>query len=149
MNTPSTNPPPTPPPQQAGGAFVRPYALTRGRVRARHRLSPDTLLHAGPGRAGPGLGEGEYLHLADLCRERHRSVAELAGTLHVPLTLARVLISDLIDARVLVLTLTHACTPATTPESRAGAGGRPTEQLLEALRAGLIRKWSDAAPKAS
>ncbi|MFJ3674012.1 DUF742 domain-containing protein [Streptomyces sp. NPDC090106] len=146
MNTPSRTPPPGS--GESGGAFVRPYALTRGRVRARHRLSPDTLLHAGPGRAGPGLGEGEYLHLAALCRERHRSVAELAGTLHVPLTLARVLISDLIDARVLVLTLTHAYTPA-DPLSGAGAGGRPTEQLLEALRAGLIRKWSDAAPKAS
>lgn len=125
----------------AGGAFVRPFLVTRGRVHARHWLSPETLVEAGPGRAGPGLAEAEYGQLVQLCRERRRSVAELAGTTRLPLTAARVLLSDLLDARVLVLSVTAAYAPAADPDSKAG--DRPTSQLLEAVRAGLARKWSD------
>ncbi|WP_406438968.1 DUF742 domain-containing protein [Streptomyces sp. NBC_01613] len=134
----------TPPPAVPAAAFVRPYLVTRGRTRARHWLSPETVLEAGNGRAGPGLSEGEYQQITDLCRQRHRSVAELAGTVRLPLTAARVLISDLVDARVLVLSVTAAYTP-----TDSSTGDRPTHQLLEALRAGLARKWPDADAKAS
>ncbi|MCW8379832.1 DUF742 domain-containing protein [Streptomyces justiciae] len=136
----------TPPSEGTGGAFVRPFLLSRGRVRPRHLLSPETHLEGGPGRAGPGLAEGEYGQLVQLCRERHRSVAELAGTVGLPLTTARVLISDLLDAHVLVLSVTAAYTPAADPESKTG--DLPTAQLLEAVRAGLTRKWSDVEAKA-
>ncbi|MFJ6705669.1 MULTISPECIES: DUF742 domain-containing protein [unclassified Streptomyces] len=129
-----------------GGAFVRPYLATGGRTRPRHWLSPETVLVAGSGRAGPGLSEEAYQQIVQLCRQRHRSVAELAGTIRLPLTAVRVLISDLVDARVLVLSVTAAYTPADSPDSPVG--DRPTQQLLEALRAGLTRKWSDAAAKA-
>jgi hypothetical protein len=144
MNGPSRNT--QPPSEGTGGAFVRPFLLTRGRVRARHLLSPETHLEVGLGRAGPGLMEGEYGQLVELCRERRRSVAELAGTVGLPLTAAGVLISDLLDARVLVLSVTDAYTPAADPESKAG--DRPTSHLLEAVRAGLARKWSDVEAKA-
>ncbi|GHJ28558.1 hypothetical protein TPA0910_29910 [Streptomyces hygroscopicus subsp. sporocinereus] len=97
-------------------------------------LSPETMLQVGDGRAGPGLLEGEYQQITQLCRQRRRSVAELAGTIRLPLTATRVLISDLIDARVLVLTVTTPYTPTDAP-----VGNRPTPQLLEALRAGLLR----------
>ncbi|WP_329331187.1 DUF742 domain-containing protein [Streptomyces sp. NBC_00663] len=134
------------PAENAGGAFVRPFLLTRGRVHARHWLSPETLVEAGPGRAGPELAEGEYGQLVQLCRGQRRSVAELAGTTRLPLTTARVLLSDLLDARVLVLSVTAAYTPAGDPDSKAG--DRPTAQLLEAVRAGLARKWSDVPARA-
>ncbi|GHH22166.1 DUF742 domain-containing protein [Streptomyces lanatus] len=135
----------TPPPSEGtGGAFVRRFVVTRGRVHARHWLSPETLLEAGPGRGGPGLAEGEYQQMTQLCRERHRSVAELAGTVRLPLSTARVLISDLVDAQVLRVSLTASHTSTDSP-----AGNRPSrQQLLEALRAGITRKWSDAEAKA-
>lgn len=134
----------TPPSTTPAAAFVRPYLVTRGRTRPRHWLSPESMLKAGNGRAGPGQSEGEYQQIAELCRQRHRSVAELAGTVHLPLTAARVLISDLVDARVLVLCVSTAYTPSNSP-----TGNDPTHQLLEALRAGLVRKWPEAEAKAS
>ncbi|MBC9724974.1 DUF742 domain-containing protein [Streptomyces sp. TRM68367] len=118
-------------------AFVRPYLVTRGRTQARHWLSPETVLEAGDGRAGPQLMEGEYQQIVLLCRQRRRSVAELAGTIRLPLSATRVLISDLVDARVLVLPVTNAYTPPDSPDSPTG--NRPTRQLMEALRAGLER----------
>jgi hypothetical protein len=92
------------------------------------------VLEAGKGRPGPGLLEGEYQEIVQLCRQRRRSVAELAGTLRLPLTATRVLISDLVDARVLALTVTNPYTPTDSP-----TGDRPSPQLLEALRVGLVR----------
>ncbi|WP_405908732.1 DUF742 domain-containing protein [Streptomyces sp. NBC_00828] len=134
----------TPPSIARGATFVRPYLVTRGRTRSRHVLSPETLLETGNGRGGPGLSEGEYRQITQLCRQRRRSVAELAGTVGLPLSAARVLISDLVDARVLVLPVTTAYMPTDSP-----TGDRATQQLLEALRAGLARKWPDADAKAS
>ncbi|MET9761870.1 MULTISPECIES: DUF742 domain-containing protein [Streptomyces] len=107
--------------------------MTGGRARPRHWLSPETLLEAGEGRPGPRLAE-EHRQIAQLCRQRRRSVAELAGTTRLPLTAARVLISDLIDARVLTLALTNPYAVSDSP-----TGDRPSPQLLEALRAGLER----------
>ncbi|MEU4486602.1 DUF742 domain-containing protein [Streptomyces purpurascens] len=107
--------------------------MTGGRARPRHWLSPETVLEAGEGRPGPRLAE-EHRTIAQLCRQRRRSVAELAGTTRLPLTAARVLISDLIDARVLVLALTNPYAVTNSP-----AGDPPTRELLEALRAGLER----------
>ncbi|MFC9502682.1 DUF742 domain-containing protein [Streptomyces sp. NPDC057002] len=124
----------TPPPDPA---FVRPYLVTRGRARARHWMSPETELEAGNGRAGAGLREGEYEQIVLLCRQRRRSLAELAGTIRLPLSATRVLISDLVDARVLVVSLaTAAYTPTDSPSP---VGDRPPRQLLEALRVGLVR----------
>ncbi|MFD5454115.1 DUF742 domain-containing protein [Streptomyces olivaceus] len=130
-------------PPSVQAAFVRPYLLPRGRTRPRHWLSPETLLETGNGRPGPGLAEAEYRRLTDLCRQRRRSVAELAGTTGLPLSTARVLISDLVDAGVLDLSLTTSHTPTGTPV------GNPSTQLLEALSAGLRRKWPDADARAS
>ncbi|MFI6374761.1 DUF742 domain-containing protein [Streptomyces sp. NPDC050546] len=129
----------TPPSTAPNPAFVRPYLVTRGRARARHWLSPETELEAGSGRAGAGLMEGEYEQIVLLCRQRRRSLAELAGTIGLPLTATRVLISDLVEARVLVVSVTAAYTPT---DSSSPAGDRPPRQLLEALRVGLVRHAS-------
>ncbi|WP_307036853.1 DUF742 domain-containing protein [Streptomyces canus] len=107
-------------------AFVRPYALTRGRTRPRYRLRLESVMHPGTGRPGPGLPE-ECGRITALCRARPRSVAELAGTLGCGLTPAKILISDLLAAHVLI--------PATTSDL--------DQDLLLRLRAALTMKWLD------
>ncbi|MGW4101801.1 DUF742 domain-containing protein [Streptomyces sp. NPDC004976] len=117
-------------------AFVRTYTLTRGRTKPRHLLGLETVLEAGPGRPGPAQAE-ECEEILALCRERRRSVVELAGRLSRPVTAVKILISDLLDAHALVV-------PLTRPYADTGAGSEPSTQLLSALSAGLKRKWPDA-----
>ncbi|MDQ0595738.1 hypothetical protein QF037_000083 [Streptomyces canus] len=109
-------------------AFVRPYALTRGRTRPQYRLRLESVMHPGTGRPGPGLPE-ECGRITALCRARPRSVAELAGTLGCGLTPAKILISDLLAAHVLI--------PATE------SAPDPDQALLLRLRAALTMKWLD------
>ncbi len=83
-------------------AFVRTYAVTRGRTKPRHLLALETVLEAGQGRPGPAQAE-ECGEILALCRERRRSVVELAGRLGRPVTAVKVLVSDLLDADALVV----------------------------------------------
>ncbi|MBZ6230309.1 DUF742 domain-containing protein [Streptomyces olivaceus] len=117
-------------------AFVRTYTLTRGRTKPRHLLALETVLEAGPGKPGPAQAEECELILA-LCRERRRSVVELAGRLGRPVTAVKILVSDLLDADALTVPLTH-------PYADTGAASGPSTQLLAALSAGLKRKWPNA-----
>ncbi|MEV6028367.1 DUF742 domain-containing protein [Streptomyces sp. NPDC052036] len=112
---------------------VRNYLLTGGRTQPRHSLSLETVLEAGLGRPGPSLPE-ECGRILVLCQQRRRSVTELAGTLQRPVSVVRILISDLLDARVLRVPV--AAVDTESPD--------PTRQLLEALSAGLKAKWPDA-----
>jgi hypothetical protein len=118
--------------------FVRTYTLTRGRTKPRHLLGLDTVLDAGPGRPGPAQAE-ECEEILALCRERRRSVTELAGRLRRPVTAVKILVSDLLDADALVV-------PVTAPYAASGtdSDAGPSTQLLAALSAGLKRKWPDA-----
>ncbi|MEU9167711.1 DUF742 domain-containing protein [Streptomyces sp. NPDC048420] len=125
----------SPPPETS--AFIRDYVVTGGRTRGRHRLSADTMLTAGAGRPRRALAEAEYQQITDLCRVRRRSVAELAGTVGLPLNVARVLISDLVDARVLDLYLVEGSDYERIPGHPLEK--RPTSLLLEKLRVGLER----------
>ncbi|MFK0120143.1 DUF742 domain-containing protein [Streptomyces sp. NPDC090994] len=120
--------------QESG--FVRTYTLTGGRTRPRHRLALETVLETGPRRPGPGQAE-ECQQIVALCRDHRRSVAELAGLLGRPVTAAKILVSDLLDAGALLVSVTDVYTPSEQ-------GARPSPQLLEALSAGLRRKWPDA-----
>ncbi|MGW5063351.1 DUF742 domain-containing protein [Streptomyces sp. NPDC004096] len=113
-------------------SVVRNYTLTAGRTRPRYTLSLDSVLETGPGRPGPALPE-ECVRIVSLCQQRRRSVTELAGTLGRPVSVVRILISDLLDANALRV-------PATTTAPSAD----PTRQLLEALSAGLKARWPDA-----
>lgn len=117
---------------------MRTYTLTRGRTKPRHLLDLETVLDAGPGRPGPGQAE-ECAEILSLCRERRRSVTELAGRLGRPVTAVKILVSDLLYADALVVPVAAAY--ATTD---AGADAGPSPQLLAALSAGLKRKWPDA-----
>ncbi|MEU2993458.1 DUF742 domain-containing protein [Streptomyces sp. NPDC005925] len=118
--------------------FVRTYTLTRGRTKPRHLLGLETVLNAGSGRPGPGQA-AECEEILALCRERRRSVTELAGRLGRPVTAVKILVSDLLDADALVVSVTDAYAA-----SDADADERPTTHLLAALSVGLKRKWPDA-----
>ncbi|MFF4716562.1 DUF742 domain-containing protein [Streptomyces eurythermus] len=126
-------------PERADGqsVFVRTYTLTGGRTRARHPLRLDTVLQPGPGRPGPGLPP-ECQEIVALCREHQRSVAELAGQLGRPVTAVKVLVSDLLDADALALSLSTAFT---TDENAARV---PSDQLLLAAVVGLRKRFPDA-----
>ncbi|MEU8954858.1 DUF742 domain-containing protein [Streptomyces sp. NPDC048518] len=120
--------------------FVRTYTLTRGRTRPRHLLSLDTVLIAGPGRPGPHQA-AECEQILALCQEHQRSVTELAGQLARPVTAIKILVSDLLDAEALVISLASAYAA-----SDVDADARPTNHLLAALAVGLKRKFPNAIP---
>lgn len=105
---------------------VRPYALTHGRTRPTRDLTLATLVTAGRSTAGSGSRlSPEHGQALDLCRNGPRSVAEIAGVLRLPVQVIKVLLSDLIDARSVVVPM-----PATAAD--------PADPLiLEALLAGL------------
>jgi hypothetical protein len=66
-------------------------------------------------------------------------VTELAGRLGRPVTAVKILVSDLLDADALVVSVADAYAT-----SDADADERPTTHLLAALSVGLKRKWPDA-----
>jgi uncharacterized protein DUF742 len=92
------DPPPAEPPRRRRAARVRPYALTGGRVQARHPLLVETLITANrreAGQDGPMSPEARAIYA--LCATR-RSIAEIAAMLSLPLGVVRVLVGDLADA---------------------------------------------------
>jgi hypothetical protein len=103
------------------------YALTRGRTRSVGQELPweamvtttDTGLESLP------RLRFEHARIVELCR-RPVSVAEVAAELHVPLGVARVLVSDLNTGGMLMVHRT-AIDPS----------GRPSTEILERLLAGL------------
>lgn len=87
----------------AAGPLVRPYAMTRGRARpANNNL--DMLTMVGAARAvnhTSGLSL-EHERVVELC-QWPVSVAELGATLGVPLMVAKVLVSDLVNSSDIVV----------------------------------------------
>ncbi|MFJ6727007.1 MULTISPECIES: DUF742 domain-containing protein [unclassified Streptomyces] len=87
------------------GPVVRPYAMTRGRTTSavQHRLDLIAVVvtepHAGDPDDDPRLSP-EHVEIVDLCRDVPQSVAELAAALDLPVGVVRVLIGDLVDARL-------------------------------------------------
>jgi len=118
-------------PTDQGPRVVPLYALTEGRT---HSVGGDlpweTMVTT------TGVGEDslpslrfEQARIVGLCR-RPVSVAEVAAELHVPLGVARVLVSDL-----------HAEGKLIVHVPRFAADGRPSSELLERLLTGL-RAWA-------
>jgi hypothetical protein len=126
-------PAPAPLPDDTVG-IARLYALTDGRTRPRHQLGMDTVV--GPGHRSPqGLPE-ESAWIIELCQERSRMLAELAGILGLHVTAVRILVSDLLDASALRLPVSD------TP------GAEREAQLMLAAMVGLKRNWAHAVPRA-
>lgn len=78
------------------GPLVRPYAVARGRTRpTRHDLEMTTLVVAVRTERHANV-DREYAHILRMC-QRPLSIAEVSATLNLPLVVAKVLLSDLID----------------------------------------------------
>jgi Protein of unknown function (DUF742) len=78
------------------GPLVRPYAVARGRTRpTRHDLEMTTLVVAARPDRHVNV-DPEYTHILRMC-QRPLSIAEVSGTLNLPLVVVKVLLSDLID----------------------------------------------------
>ncbi|WP_307804650.1 DUF742 domain-containing protein [Streptomyces sp. VRA16 Mangrove soil] len=111
-------------------ATVRMYAVTGGRTRASRPLDLTTLLRTAArarlsGRvAEPGPEGAEVLRL---CGPQALSVAELAARLRLPVPVTQVILSDLIDSRVLI--------PVPAAQPGHASNPRTLEAVLEGLRA--------------
>jgi hypothetical protein len=103
------------------------YALTGGRTRPGGRELPLESLVTATERAGWGHDlQNEYRTIVELAL-RPVSLVEIGAALAVPVTVARVLVSDLVDGGFLDV---HAPSPAF-------AGGRPSAAVLTRLLEGL------------
>ena len=85
-------------PPRKGPSLARPYAWTEGRTRAHIEVAFEAIVQAtSSGRALPYNHADPRSVLVSLCRSP-QSLAELAAQLAVPIGVARVLVSDLVDA---------------------------------------------------
>lgn len=108
------------------GPFVRPYAITGGRTRARHSFPLEALvLTTVAGEQSAVAPTPEARSICQLCRSV-RSVAEVAALIGVPLGVARVLIGDLMEHG---LVMVHQTVDDDGPDSG----------LLEKVLSGLRR----------
>jgi hypothetical protein len=123
---------PEPEPQWADDDLVvRPYIRTHGRVAQGHDLRLETLVSItrSPEQdpTNPALTQ-DMLLICDLCAAAPQSVAEVSAYLNAPLGVTRVLIADAIEAGL--VTVDHGA---------AMVDARPTRELLERIREGLLR----------
>ena len=109
-------------------ALVRPHVVTGGRARpTRNIFDLVTLVMAARSEVA-GLSP-EKRRVMELCRGGALSVAEVAGHLSLPVSVTKVLLSDLVDSG-------HIVTRATVPDT----GQPPTrvlQEVLDGLRARL------------
>lgn len=85
-------------PEPDAPELVRPYVITRGRAHPTHGgLDLVSLVIALPGEDSPHILDPEKSRLVDLCRGGVLSVAEVAGHLRLPISVVKVLLSDLMD----------------------------------------------------
>lgn len=82
--------------------WVRPYTVTAGRTRPTQKLDIASMVRARPqSGVNPNLLAPEYVQTLNLCRTS-TSVAEVAARLRLPVTAAKVVLSDLIEAGAIV-----------------------------------------------
>lgn len=86
------------PPRRREKGLVRAYVVTDGRAHpTRNTLDIVTLVHAVADRPPTGLTP-ERRAVTELCRGGALAVAEVAGHLGLPISVTKVLVSDLIDS---------------------------------------------------
>ncbi|MFD1932711.1 MULTISPECIES: DUF742 domain-containing protein [Nonomuraea] len=113
--------------------LVRPYTITGGRTTPeRDDLTLITVVTAfsevsSEAGRGPRRLQPEHRTILALCR-RPLAVAEVASALNLPVSVTKILIGDLIEARQL---------RARPPLAFAQASGLPGMKILEAVRDGL------------
>jgi hypothetical protein len=106
--------------------WVRPYTATAGRTRPTQELDVASMVRARDGVTLNSLAP-EYVQTLNLCRTP-TSVAEVAAGLRLPVTAAKVVLSDLIEAGAIV----------TQPLQPPATWVRTPEVLLR-LRDGLAK----------
>jgi Protein of unknown function (DUF742) len=86
------------------GPLVRPYAVTRGRTRSPQvELDMITLVVALQAADHPSVARLDPEHVEILSRcQRPTSVAEIAAALRLPLSVVKILISDLIERQLVI-----------------------------------------------
>jgi hypothetical protein len=113
------------PPRKREQGLVRAYVVTDGRAHpTRNTLDIVTLVNAVTSRPLTGLTP-EKRGVMELCRGGALSVAEVAGHLALPISVTKVLISDLIDSG-------HIISRAAVPQAQL-----PDAQLLQEVLNGL------------
>jgi hypothetical protein len=101
--------------------------VTGNRTRPRHGLQVDTVLTATGRTAGAQELQPEAVSTLQLCRDRERTLAEVAARLGQPVLVAKIIVSDLIECGALA-------DPSSRP--RTDAHSRDLlEQLLEGIKA--------------
>lgn len=115
-------------PEGHGGRVVPVYALTGGRTRSATGadMPVETLVTVTPAGRRAGELHLEYRATVELAA-RPISVVEIGAALRVPVGVARVLVSDLVDSGYLAVHLPPSAEGGPTPEI--------LERLLEGLRA--------------
>ncbi|HWO58480.1 MAG TPA: DUF742 domain-containing protein [Umezawaea sp.] len=116
--------------EETGKSLVRPYAWTGGRTTANVDLRLETLISVDEARAhaAGSATSPEQRSILEMCANP-RSVAEVSAVLSIPLGVARVLLSDLIEMGVV-----------SVHETNGGSeGGRADLALLERVLNGLRR----------
>ena len=113
-----------------GSSLIRPYVRSGGRAESAHELGFETVLTT-TGLCDTLLRQnqlsGDQRAICEQCVVP-QSVAEIAVAIDAPLGLATVLISDAIEAGLLVV---HPTAPI--------VGGRPSMELLERVHAGIAK----------
>ncbi|MEV0532541.1 DUF742 domain-containing protein [Kitasatospora sp. NPDC050463] len=113
---------------QDAGHLVRPYAITNGRTGpVRDGFALITLVVTADPRTDTTRLSPEPAAIIDLCRERPLAVAEIAVGLDLPVSVVKVLLDDLSEARLI---LTRA--PVRLAEA-------PDVSLLQAVIEGVRR----------
>jgi uncharacterized protein DUF742 len=111
-------------------SLVRPYAWTGGRTTANVDLRLETLISVAESgaRAATRVTSPEQRSIVEMC-SLPRSVAEVSAVLSIPLGVARVLLSDLIELGVVSVHETNG----------GSVGGQADLALLERVLSGLRR----------
>lgn len=108
------------------GRLVRPYTVSNGRTRPTNELDMLSLVIA-TGRYTQGRLDVEHAQALGLCHHP-TSVAEVSARLRLPIAVAKILLSDLVDCGALIA---RAPRPAADPTD---------PHVLEALLDGLRRR---------
>jgi hypothetical protein len=116
--------------EESRQSLVRPYAWTGGRTTSNFDLRLETLISVDESGIHTAMRSTspEQRSIVEMCMSP-RSVAEVSAVLSVPLGVARVLLSDLIEMGVVSLHDTNG----------GAVGAQPDLMLLERVLAGLRR----------
>jgi hypothetical protein len=110
------------------GELVRPFALTRGRARSIDDLALEAVLVTTEQGHQTAHLSGHHKHqIAQLCARPH-SLAEISAHLRVPLGVAHLLVTEMVDEQM--LTVHRPSTDDDEPQERIHI----LERVLEGLR---------------